>query len=53
MIRYANYLIYICIIIDANIRNKRKYAEKIRGYAYKTTKILAFIFPRAANLEPY
>ena len=53
MIRYANYLIYICMIINPNIRNKRKIAEKIRGYAYKTTQILAFNYPRAANLEPY
>ena len=28
IIRYANYLIYICMIIKLNIRNKIKNAEK-------------------------
>ena len=52
IIRYANYLNYICMIINPNIRNKRKIAEK-RCYAYKTTQSLAFNYPRAANLELY
>ena len=53
MVRYANYLIYIVMINNGNIRNKRKIAEKLKGYTYNITQILPFNYPRAANLVPY
>ena len=46
-------IIYVVMINNGNIRNKRKIAEKLKGCTYNTTQILAFNYPRAANLVPY
>ena len=46
-------IINIVMINNGNIRNKRKIAEKFKGCTYNTTQILAFNYPRAANLVPY
>ena len=41
------------MINNGKIRNKRKITEKLKGCTYNTTQILAFNYPRAANLVPY
>ena len=44
IIRYANYLIYICMIINPNIRNKRKIAKN-KGLCLQNYSNLSFQLP--------
>ena len=50
MIKYTNYLIYMFMNINVNIRNKKKLVEKIRRYTYKTNTTLADNYPILQNL---
>ena len=50
MVIYTICLIYIFINIDINIRMKRKFAEKLKGYTYKFTNISAANYPRVAKI---
>ena len=47
---YSSCLIYIFMKININIRTRRKIAEKIIGYTYKTTNIAAANCPRVASI---
>ena len=49
MVIFASCLIDIFIKINIKLRIKRKIAEKLLGYTYKITNILAANCPRVAN----
>ena len=53
MVRMEDYLIYIFININENIRNKRKINEIIKGCTYKSIHISAAIRNREKHLVSY
>ena len=49
MIKYTNYLIYIFMNINVNIRDKTKLVEKLRWHTYNINTTLADNYPILQN----